>query len=250
MHRPAIRPFIFLVAITLQVAGGRAVAQVDVPVAPADELSATVDHPLVPLASVATKVFHGTEVDETGQRIAMRVEETVLPRQLQVAGMAVTVVVVDDYHDEQLHDTTTEYFAQSADGAVYYVGERVDEYAHGTIVNHDGTWLAGDQGVQPGVFMPADPAVGDTFYQERVPDLAIDQATVIAVEQAITVPAGTFEGCVVTKDIGFPLGTTEQKTYCPGVGLVREEFLGGDLELVAFETTASADWTRADSDAP
>jgi hypothetical protein len=121
---------------------------------------------------------------------------------------------------------------------VHYAGERVDQYEQGKIVGRDGTWLPGEQGTQLGVFMPADPAVGETFMPEHVPDIAIEQATVIAVEQASTVAAGTFEGCVVTKDIGLPHGTTEQKTYCPGVGLVREEFLGGHLELVQFETTS------------
>src|SRR5688500_15494198 len=170
MHRLASRPFILLMAITLQVAGDRVVAREDVPIAPVDELSATVDHPLVPLAAVARKVFAGTEVDEGGHRIEMRIEETVLTRQVRVAGIEVTVVAVDDYHDGAIHDQTTEYFAAGADGTVYYVGERVDEYASGKIVNHNGAWLTGKDGAEPGVFMPADPHIGETFVREHVPD--------------------------------------------------------------------------------
>ena len=230
---------LLLVAVALHLADGRIVAQEEPVVAPHDELSATVDHSFVPLATIATKIFTGEEVDdETGNRIPIRVEETVLPHKEQIAGIAVTVVTVDDYHTGELHDTTADYFAQAADGTVYYVGERVDEFASGTIVNHEGTWLSGDQGTQPGVFMPADPAVGDTFVPEHVPDVAIEQATVIAVDQTVTIPAGTFDGCIVTEDIGFPKGTSEEKTYCPDVGLVREDFPAGHLELVRFKTTS------------
>ena len=121
---------------------------------------------------------------------------------------------------------------------MYYVGERVDEFASGKIVDHEGTWLSGDQGTQPGVFMPADPAVGDTFEPEHVPDVAIEQSTVIAVDQTVTIPAGTFEGCIVTEDIGLPEGSSEEKMYCPQVGLVREDFPDGHLELVEFETAS------------
>jgi hypothetical protein len=245
MHYPAFRSLSVLTAVALLLMGSRVVAKDEASVAAPGELSATVDHPFVPLATISTKVFQGTEVDQSGQRIAMRVEETVLPVPEQVAGLAVTVVEVDDYHDGQLHDTTADYFAQGADGTVYYLGERVDEYAHGTIVNHDGAWFSGEQGNQPGLFMPADSAVGMTFVQEYLPDVAMEQSTVIAVDQAITTAAGTFDGCLVTKDVSHPEGVTERKTYCPGVGLVHEGFLGGSLELVEFEMTATATETRA-----
>jgi hypothetical protein len=237
MNWQAFRVLSLVVVVALQVAGGQSVAHEGSTVGQPSELSAPVDHPLVPLATVSTKIFTGEEVDKaTLQRIATRVEETVRPHVERVAGIDVTVVDVDDYHNGALHDVTEEYFAQGADGTVYYVGERVDEYAHGRIVNHDGTWLSGEQGIQPGVFMPAEPAVGGTFSPEHAPDVAMEQVTVIAVEQPITTAAGSFEGCLVTKEIGFPEGVIEEKTYCPDVGLVRESFPGGQLELVTFKT--------------
>ena len=230
-----------VVVVALQAAGGRSAAHEGSTGVPSSELSAPVDHPLVPLATVSTKIFTGEEVDEaTLQRVATRIEKTVRPHAERVAGIDVTVVDVDDYHNGALHDVTEEYFAQGADGTVYYVGERVDEYAHGRIVNHDGTWLSGEQGIQPGVFMPAEPVVGETFSPENAPNIAIEQATVIAVEQSITTAAGSFEGCLVMKEIGFPEGVIEEKTYCPDVGLVREAFPGGQLELVTFKTAAEA----------
>ena len=60
----------------------------------------------------------------------------------------------------------------------------------------------------------------------------------IAVDQSVTTRAGTFEGCLATKNVDLLEGATEQKTYCPHVGLVREDFPGGHLELVQFGTTS------------
>lgn len=206
---------------------------------PPQGLSATVDHPFVPLATISTKHFIGEELDETGNTITTRVEETVIPHPTQVAGFAATVVTVADYHDGQLHDTTADYFAQGADGTVYYLGEQVDASAQGIGSRHDGgSWRSGDQGAEPGVFMPADPVMGDTFVPEHVPDVALEQTTVIAVEQTVTTPAGTFEGCLITKEVGLPTGVTEEKTYCPEVGLVREGFPGGHRELVQVVATS------------
>jgi hypothetical protein len=201
-------------------------------------LVATVDHRFVPLATISTKRFIGEQLDETGNTLTIRVEETVMPDPATIDGFAATVVTVADYHNGDLSDTTADYFAQGTDGTVYYLGERVDEGADGTGSHDGGSWRSGDQGTPPGVFMPATPVVGKTFVLEAVPDVGLEQVTVIAVDQTVRVAAGTFAGCLVTKDISLPTGTTEEKTYCPAVGLVREDFLGGYLELVQVVTTA------------
>ncbi len=95
--------------------------------------------------------------------------------------------------------------------------------------------VAGEDGNEPGVFMPVDPAVGDIFFQERIPGVTEERSTVIAIDRTVTTPAGTFAGCPQTEDIGLPDGPAELKSYCPGVCLVREDFPGGHIELVEFE---------------
>jgi len=239
MHHRTFQFLVLLVAVALQLASGRVAAQGGSSPAPTDELSPKVDHPFVPLAIVPSKIFTGEELDpETGEPIAIRVEETVLPQPAHVAGMDVTVVAVDDYHNGAFVKSTEDYFAQGPDGTVRYVGERVDEYEDGTIVGHEGAWLAGDHGAQPGVFMPADPNVGETFVLEHVPGIAEERMTVIAIDQTATVPAGTFDGCIVTEEADLLNGTTEKKTHCPEVGLVREDAPDGHLDLVQFTTTS------------
>jgi len=209
--------------------------QTPTPVNPAD-FQAEVDHPLLPLSSLKPKVFEGEERDpDTGEVTKTRVESTVLPGTDVVAGIEVTVVQEKDFQDGELVESTLDYFAQHRDGTVYYLGERVDEYENGNVVGHEGQWLAGEGSNEPGVFMPAQPAVGETFEQEKAPGVAEDESKVVALDQAVTTPAGSFSGCLKTEDYD-PLGkVTEFKYYCPGVGLVREEFTEGYLDLVAYE---------------
>jgi hypothetical protein len=247
MHKHLVPRVVFTGIVGLSLAVGSAPARASFVVAPLTDLTPIVDHPLVPLAAMPTKVFVGQERDpDTGETVALRVEERVLPGTAQVAGVNVTVVQVRDYHDGTFHDITTDYFAQGPDGTVYYVGERVDEFVNGTIVNHDGTWLTGEHVDEPGVYLPAEMRVGDTFYQERIPGVAEERFTVIALDETLTTPAGTFTGCVRTEEMnlthvdGLIGGPTEQKVFCPGVGLVREEFPGGYLELMPSTTPAAS----------
>ncbi len=88
--------------------------------------------------------------------------------------------------------------------------------------------------------MPAEAQEGQTFEQERAPDVAEDRSTVIGVDQAIAVRAGSFAGCIRTEDVNPLDNTTEFKLYCLGVGIVREESTDGALELIRFEGGSAA----------
>jgi hypothetical protein len=246
MHKHLVPGVVFTGIVALSLVAGSAPARASFDVAPLVDLVATVDHPLAPLATMPLKVFAGQELDpDTGETVALRVEERVAPRTAQVAGVDVTVVDVTDFHNGELVKTTADYYAQGPEGSVYYLGERVNEYADGTIVGHEGAWLTGVHVDEPGVFLPAEVRVGDTFYLERIPGVAEERFTVIAVDQTQTTPAGTFTGCVRTEEMhltdvpGLLGGPTEQKVFCPGVGLVREDFPGGYMELMPFEPPAT-----------
>lgn len=200
---------------------------------PAD-FSTTIDNPLYPLTPGDTWVFEGEEVDpDTGDSFTTRVEVTVLSETDTVAGVEVVVVRDDAFEDGEMVESTLDYYAQHKDGSVYYFGERVDNYEDGAVANHDGSWLAGEGDNKPGVAMPAAPDVGSVFEQEKAPGIAEDRSTVLSVGETVTVPAGTFEGCIKTKDENPLDGATETKFFCPGVGFVREEFEEGDLSLVS-----------------
>jgi hypothetical protein len=114
----------------------------------------------------------------------------------------------------------------------YYFGEQVDIYEDGRIVGHEGAWLAGRGGAEPGIIMPdAAFLLGSRYYQERAPGVAEDRAQHVAVDLEIDVPAGFMEDCVqVNETTPLEPGSVSTKIYCPGKGLVRD----GELELIAI----------------
>jgi hypothetical protein len=193
------------------------------------QFSATVDNSLFPLATIRATLFEGTEGDAE-----IRSESRVLERTGRVSGVPVTVVDVREYEDGELVEHTRDYYAQHTDGSVRYMGEAVDDIEDGKVVGHEGQWLAGKGNAKPGVFMPADPKVGDAFKQERAPGVAEDRSEVVAVGLNVTTPAGRFDNCIKTKDFAPLDKQTEFKYYCAGVGLVREQFPEGRLDLVRY----------------
>lgn len=149
--------------------------------------------------------------------------------------MGVTTVVVWDrvWLNDKLKEDTRDWYAQDRDGNVWYFGEAVGNYKDGKLVNYAGTWEAGVDGAQPGIIMPASPKVGFTYQQEHAQGKAEDMGTIIAVGKRITVPYGTLNDCVQTRDWSLIEKTAnEYKYYCPTVGFVVLEesaWLGASL---------------------
>lgn len=155
--------------------------------------------------------------------------------------MGVTTLVYWDrvYFDDVLIEDTRDYLAQDSVGNVWYFGEDVDNYEDGVLRDHDGAWLAGVNGAQPGLWMKANPQVGDRYRQEYYVGEAEDMAEVISLSETVTVPFGQYENCLQTYDYS-PLDpeTKEYKYYCPAIaGLVLEVGVKNDerVELTATE---------------
>jgi hypothetical protein len=201
------------------------------------EFSTTIDNPLLPLSVVRATVFEGSEPDpDTGEAIETRSERRLIDETFVVDGTRVAILEVKEYEDGELVESTRDYFAQREDGSVWYFGEHVDDLEEGKVIGHEGAWLAGEDGAQAGLFMPADPEVGQVFEQEQAPGVAEDRSTVVAIDISAAVPAGTFDKCIKTRDFAPLDKVTEFKFYCEGVGLVSEEKPGGGggIELVTY----------------
>jgi hypothetical protein len=76
--------------------------------------------------------------------------------------------------------------------------------------------------------MPAEPTVGHAYRQEFYPGEAEDLGEILAIDGSLTVPAGSFEQVVTTRDWN-PLepDVVDEKQYAPGVGLVAEQAVEG-----------------------
>jgi hypothetical protein len=230
---------VITVALTVPACGGdddeSEAARQSQPALNASQFSANVDHRLFPLSSLRSLAYAGIEGDpDSGERMRVRSVSRVLDKPGEVSGAPVTVVEVREFEDGELVEHTLDYYAQDDEGNVRYTGERVDDIEDGKVVAHEGQWLAGKGDAKPGLFMLADPQVGDVFEQERAPGVAEDRSKVVEADLEVVVPAGRFDGCIKTEDFAPLDKTREFKFYCPGVGLVREQFERGRMDLVRY----------------
>ena len=187
-----------------------------------------VDNPYLPLVPGEVFEYESRAADGSLEEL-IRVE--VLDERREVMGVDTIVVhdVVTTPEGETIEDTY-DWFAQDDDGAVWYFGEKTTSFGAAGSPDTAGSWEAGTRGALPGIVMPAKPAVSSTGYrQEYLPGEAEDMGQVIAVGGSVEVPAGAFDGTVVTRDwTPLEADVVEEKTYAPGVGLVFESKISGE----------------------
>jgi hypothetical protein len=143
------------------------------------------------------------------------------------------VVEEKETADDELVEISRNFFASCLPNRdVFYFGEDVDIYENGRIVSHDGAWRAGRNGAEAGIIMPQSAFIlGQRYYQELAPRVALDRAEHVAGDLEVEVPAGVFEDCVhVIETTPLEPGSESNKVYCPGVGMVAD----GELELVSI----------------
>ncbi len=177
---------------------------------------ATVDNPFFPLIPGTVYRFVATSEGETQELV-------VLPDRKRILGIDATVVHDRVWHGKKLKEETFDWYAQDARGNVWYLGEDTREYVLLGIVRRAGSWEAGRDGAQAGIIMKGTPAVGEEYRQEYYAGKAEDMGRVLSINASVTVPYGSFQGCVQTED-WTPLekGDIEHKYYCRGTGLVLE----------------------------
>jgi len=191
-----------------------------------NDLSATVDNALFPL--VPGTVWQYESVSGETNRV-----------EVMAATRVVNGVDSREVHDQvfvngELTEDTYDWYAQDGTGAVWYLGEDSKELDHGTVTSTQGSWEWGTDGALPGIVMPADPAsqVGIGYRQEYLKGVAEDWGRVMKLDQSVTVPFGSFTGCIVTDDWNALESGMEHKTYCPNVGVVLETSPSERSELV------------------
>lgn len=161
-----------------------------------------------------------------------RLQITVLNETKVVSGVVTRVVEEREWKRGELYEVARNYFAlcdQTKD--IFYFGEDVDFYENGRVSKHDGSWLAGIGGSRAGLTMAGSPRRGMRYYQEVAPNVAMDRAEIVSVNERCRTPAGTFHNCMKIKEEN-PLepGVTEYKYYAPDIGLVRD----GELQITWY----------------
>ena len=157
---------------------------------------------------------------------------TVLDQTKVVDGVTTRIVEEREMDGEKLVEVSRNYFViDKSNNDVYYFGEDVDIYKNGKVTSHEGTWLSGQNGARFGLLVPGKPRVGDKFYQEIAPKVAMDRAEIMTLAEQVRTPAGTFENCLRTKETSGIEKGAEAKWYAPGVGLIKD----ADFVLVGID---------------
>lgn len=195
-----------------------------------------ITNPFLPLSDLKQDVLEGTEAGKK-----THVERTVrrdLHKTFQFGGLTIESLAVEDrvVVDGMLEEVAIDYFAQDDNGNVYYLGEEVDEYKDGKILNHEGTWLLGKDTTVPGLFFPGEPKIGAKYRPEDVSKDIGETDEVISLNETVVTPAGTFKDCVKIRET-LADGKTEYKYYAKGVGIVRETPHDGDELMISHART-------------
>jgi hypothetical protein len=157
-----------------------------------------------------------------------------------ILGVAVTVV-----HDQvivkgDLVEDTFDWFAQDSAGNVWYFGEDTKELDHGQVISTEGSWEAGVDNAQAGIFMPATPTVGQVFKQEDAKNVAEDCSKIVDLSADVKTPYISSSEALKTEEFSLlERGVLDNKFYLRGIGLVREQTIQGGsdfLELVTVKT--------------
>jgi hypothetical protein len=181
------------------------------------EFGTRIDNPYFPLVPGDRRVYRETDGSST-QRVVVSVS-----KKTKLIENGITARVVHDRVTEQgeVVEDTFDWYAQDAEGNVWYLGEDTVECRNGRIKNHSGSFEAGVDGAQPGVIMPANPEPGQKYRQEYYAGEAEDKAEVLSVNEQTRVPFGHFRDVLLTKDL-VPLEprVSEYKMYAPGIGML------------------------------
>ena len=191
--------------------------------------SPNVTNQFFPLRPGRTLVYTGTKDGEQALDLVATTSRTRV-----VAGVRTRVVEDRLYLDNVLAERTSDYYTQDRCGNVWYFGEDTAELdRHGHVVSTEGTWHAGVDGAQPGVFMQAHPQLGRRFRQEWSEGQAEDVFKVVSRSSRIRVPYGSFRHALRTEETNaLEPDVLDNKYYVRGIGEVAELSVKGPREAL------------------
>ena len=195
-----------------------------------------ITNPLFPIARLDRALLLGN-VDGA----PLRVETTLLSetRTVEVDGKEIETLVSQyvAWLGGRLEEVAIDLYAQADDGAVWYFGEDVFNYANGVVIDTDGTWHAGEEG-PAAMIMPASPTVGNVFRPENICGLVFEEVTVKSIGMTVPGPRGSVTGAIVVDELHQD-GARETKTFAPGYGEFHTTD-GSDLEAIALAVPIDA----------
>ena len=219
----------FVVAVAavaaLIAAQGAAVPAASVP--NPSNFSAHVDNAWFPLKPGTVYAYRGVKDGKPSVDVMV-----VTPRTKKIEGLPCAVVEDRLFLSGRLEEHTIDWYAQDRQGNVWYFGESTAELdKRGHVTSTEGTWQAGRNGAVPGIYMPANPKVGQSGRQEFYKGHAEDHFRVLDLHAHVKGPYASSSGALLTEE-WTPLepGVLDHKLYVRGIGNVLEQSVRGANE--------------------
>lgn len=165
------------------------------------------------------------EGQEDGEEIQLKI--TVLDETKTVNGTEAGIVEEIETEGGEVVEISRNWFVVcKPSNDIFYLGEEVDIYEDGKIVDHEGAWEAGVNDGRHGLIMSGTPEIGMKYYQEIAPGVAEDRAEIVALDKTLDTPVGKFEKVLEIEETNaLKPDEKESKFYAPGIGLIQEESL-------------------------
>jgi hypothetical protein len=196
-----------------------------------DEFDAHVNNTYFPLVVGRTLLYEMHNAEGTESTVVQALHDTV-----EIDGAECRAVSDVVSLNGQVVEDTIDWYSQHEDGDVWYFGEISKSFDEdGFLHDLSGSWRTDVEGAKPGVIMFDAPVPGTTYRQEYLVNVAEDVATILSLDETVTVPAGTFTHCLKTRDwTPMEPDAIEIKYYAPGIGMVLEvdQDTGDRTELV------------------
>ena len=78
-------------------------------------------------------------------------------------------------------------------------------------------------GARFGLMVPGKPMVGQKFYQEIAPKVAMDRVEVVSTDASVKTPAGVFEHCLHLRETTPLEADVSHKYFAPGIGIIKDD---------------------------
>jgi len=205
--------------------------EINIPFDPNNFHGGPITNPFLPLTPGNSWVYQDVE----GGVVTDVVDTVTVTNQTKVIDGVECVVVKDVVREgNKITESTKDYYAQDVAGNVWYFAEDTKTFQAGG-VDRAGTFRGDVDGAAPGIIMLAHPQIGDRYFEENAPGVAVDQAEVTSLNQSANVPFGSFQNCLQTRNTSAIIpGDIEFKFYQSGIGSVLETSGDTRTELVSF----------------
>ena len=194
---------------------------------PTQRFTSRVDNPWFPLLPGMRWEYRGVKDGKPSHEIVKVTGATKV-----IDGIRCIAVSDRLYITGYLGERTTDWYAQDSSGTVWYFGEDTAELnASGKVTSREGSWQSGRSGAKAGIFMPAQPRVGQTFRQEYLKGHAEDHFAVVSLSASVRAPGASSSHALLTKE-WTPLepDVIDHKLYVKGIGVVKEQTVRGGNE--------------------